>query len=143
MESHEETLSGIKVGLEAEVGWTVEEKHLASHWGSGLASVFGTPMLVALCEEASRLAVEPLLPSSKQTVGTWVSLRHMAATPAGMKVRARAKLVEVKGRRLRFLVEAWDEMEKIGEAEHERVVVDSSAFHQKIAGKLARGGGRI
>lgn len=136
MEFPEETLSNIRVGLEAEAGWTVGEEHLASHWGSGLARVFGTPMLVALCEEASRLAVEPLLPSSKQTVGTWVSLRHLAATPAGMKVRAKAKLVEVKGRRLRFVVEAWDELEKIAEAEHERVVVDSSAFHQRIAAKL-------
>lgn len=138
MESPEKSLSNIKVGLEAEASWTVREEHLASHWGSGLARVLGTPMLVALCEEASRLAVEPLLPPSSQTVGTWVSLRHMAATPAGMKVRARAKLVEVKGRRLRFLVEAWDELEKIGEAEHERVVVNSSAFHDKIAKKLAK-----
>ncbi len=139
MDSLEEMLSQVVPGLEAEVCWMVEERHLASHWGSGLARVFGTPMLVALCEEASRLCVEPLLPSSKQTVGTWVSLRHMAATPAGMRVRAKAKLVEVRGRRLRFVVQAWDELEKIGEAEHERVIIDSSAFHERIAAKLTRG----
>jgi fluoroacetyl-CoA thioesterase len=136
MGSYEAEIPGLVVGLEAEASWVVEDRHLASYWGSGLARVFGTPMLVALCEEASRLAVEPLLPPGKQTVGTWVSLRHLAATPPGMRVRARARLVEVRGTRLRFRVEAWDETERIGEAEHERVVVDSSAFHQKIAGKL-------
>ncbi len=136
MDPFEQALSDIVVGTEAETSWTVEEKHLASHWGSGLAEAFGTPMLVALCEEASRLAVEPFLPPSKQTVGTWINLRHMAATPAGLKVRARARLEDMRGRRLWFRVEAWDEVEKIGEAEHERVVVDSSEFHKRIAEKL-------
>ncbi len=128
----------IEPGLKGEASWIVEERHLASAWGSGLASVFGTPMLVALCEEAARKAVEPLLDSGQETVGTRVSLRHMAATPPGMRVRARAELVEAEGRRLRFRVEAWDEEERIGEAEHERFIIDSARFQARIAEKALR-----
>ena len=128
----------IQAGLKGETTWIVEERHLASAWGSGLASVFGTPMLAALCEEASRLIVEPLLPTGQGTVGTWISLRHMAATPPGMRVTARAELVEMDGRRLRFRVEAWDEEERIGEAEHERFIIDSERFRHRIAEKTAR-----
>jgi predicted thioesterase len=118
----------------------VEERHLASAWGSGLAPVFGTPMLVALCEEASRVSVEPFLGPGQQTVGTRVSLRHTAATPPGMRVTARAELVEVEGRRLRFRVEAFDEEEKIGEAEHDRFIVDGERFQSRIQDKIRRVG---
>ncbi len=128
----------IEPGLKGEASWVVEERHLASAWGSGLAPVFGTPMLVALCEEAARLSVEPLLAPGQGTVGSRISLRHMAATPPGMRVTARAELMEVTGRRLRFKVEAWDEEERIGEAEHERFIVDSARFQARIAEKGLR-----
>jgi fluoroacetyl-CoA thioesterase len=128
----------IQPGLRGELSWIVEERHLASAFGSGLAPVFGTPMLVALCEGASRSAIDHLLQGGQQTVGTWVSVRHMAATPPGMRVTARAELLEVDGRKLRFRVEAFDEEEKIGEAEHERFLIDGERFARRIADKAAR-----
>ena len=128
----------LQPGLKGELTWIVEERHLASAFGSGLAPVFGTPMLVALCEAASRSAIEGLLGPSQQTVGTWVSVRHIAATPPGMRVTAKAELVEVDGRRLRFRVEAFDEEEKIGETDHERFIIDGERFARRIADKAAR-----
>jgi len=128
----------IAPGFTGEASWIVEERHLASAWGSGLAPVFGTPMLVALCEDASRLSVDAHLGLGQQTVGTWVSLRHLAATPPGMRVTARAELVAVDGRKLRFRVEAYDEEEKIGEAEHERFIIDGERFQRRIQEKIRR-----
>lgn len=130
-------LSSLTEGMEGEVEWLVEERHLASYWGEGLANAFGTPMLVALCEEASRIAVEPFLKEGFRTVGTWINLRHLAPTPLGAKVKAKAKLVQVEGRRLNFKVEAWDEWEKIGEGEHQRMVVSAEAFKSRIGKKLS------
>ncbi len=127
---------GLTLGTEGEVEWTVEERHLASYWGEGLANAFGTPMLVALCEEASRVAVEKFLEEGQKTVGSWISLRHLAPTPRGAKVKAKAKLVKIEGRRLTFKVEAWDEWEKIGEADHERVIVSSHGFQGRIEKKI-------
>ena len=126
----------IRVGLTNEKQWLVEERHLASNWGSGLARVLATPVLVAFCEECSRTAVDPLLPEGQKTVGTWVNVRHLAATPPGMNVRARAELIEVDGRRLRFRIEIQDDLERVGEAEHERFVIDVDRFERRITDKI-------
>ena len=116
----------------------VEERYLASVWGSGLAPELATPALVAFCEECARLAVDPLLPASQQTVGTRITLHHRAATPPGLEVRVRAVLEEIDGKRLRFRIEAWDDVEVICEAEHERVIIDVQRFQQRVAEKASR-----
>lgn len=125
----------MEAGIVNEVSWVVEERHLASTLGSGLAAVFATPMLVALCEDAASQAVRPHLAAGQQTVGTWIGIRHLAATPPGMRVTARATLVEIDRRRLRFALEAWDEVEKIAEGEHERFIIEAAKFEARIAEK--------
>jgi predicted thioesterase len=94
-------------------------------------------MLVAFCEECARLTVEPHLSPGQQTVGTWVNLRHLAATPEGMQVTIRTELVKVEERRLHFRFEAWDELEKIGEGEHERFVIDVERFQRRVSEKAS------
>ena len=69
------------------------------------------------------------------TVGFHVDIRHLAATPIGMRVTFRATLTEVDGRRLVFRVEADDEQERIGEGTHVRFVVDMERFMGRIAAK--------
>lgn len=113
----------------------VEPHHLAAALGSGGVAVFGTPALVALCESAAFLCVAPHLEAGQTTVGTLVETRHLAATPLGMEVRAIATLVAVEGRRLTFTVEAWDEVEKIGECRHERMIVDEAKFVGRVRSK--------
>ena len=125
----------LAVGLKNEMTWTVEEEHLASSLGSGLVEVLATPVLVGLCEECARLMVEPLLADGQKTVGTVVNLRHLAATPVGIQVTVHAELVETDGRRLRFHIEAWDEVEHVCEAEHERFIIDTERFARRIAEK--------
>jgi predicted thioesterase len=95
--------------------------------------VFGTPNMVALMERAASQLLAPLLPSGWSSVGTEVCIRHIAATPPGVTVTARAVLVGVDGRRLRFTVEASNPGRKIGEGTHERAVVDLRRFQQQAA----------
>lgn len=111
----------------------VEAQHLASALGSGGVAVFGTPALVALCETAAFLCVASHLDAGQTTVGTLVDLRHVAATPVGMEVRAVATLVAVEGRKLNFTIEAWDEAEKIGACRHERMIVVEERFIQRVS----------
>ncbi len=125
----------LAVGLKNEMKWTVEEEHLASSLGNGLVEVLATPVLVGLCEECARLMVEPLLADGQKTVGTVVNLCHLAATPVGMQVTVHAELVGIDGKRLRFRIEAWDEVERIAEAEHERFIIDAERFARRIAEK--------
>jgi fluoroacetyl-CoA thioesterase len=128
-------MSSVEAGLTNEIKKLVEEVHLAREWGSGLAAVLATPVLVAFCEECSRLSVDPLLADKQETVGTAINLRHLAATPPKMEVTVRTELVEVNGRRLRFRVEAWDEVERIGEGEHERFIIDVERFERNVRDK--------
>jgi predicted thioesterase len=121
--------------LKNEMTWTVEEEHLASSLGSGLVEVLATPVLVGLCEECARLMIEPLLADGQKTVGTVVNLRHLAATPVGMRVTVRAELLEIDGKRLRFRIEAWDEVERVAKADHERFIIDAERFARRIAEK--------
>ena len=78
----------------------------------------------------------PHLPPGGGSVGTVVEVRHLAATPVGMTVRAEATLLETDGKRFVFSVEAWDEKEKIGEGRHERVMVpDLAKFVARVTRK--------
>ena len=122
-------------GLTGEASVTVDHSNTAAALGSGLVPVFGTPALVALLELAAVQAVADALPAGSTSVGTHLDVRHLAATPIGMTVRAQATLTGVEGRRLVFAVEAWDDVEKVGEGTHTRVVVDAERFVQKTETK--------
>jgi predicted thioesterase len=126
----------IPVGLIGEVAITVMEDDTAERWGSGLVPALGTPTLVAILENAAVKALNGHLPPGQTSVGGRIDIRHLAPTPVGMDVRARAELVEVSDRRLVFQVEAWDEVEKIGEATHDRFVVDEERFIAKAEAKV-------
>jgi fluoroacetyl-CoA thioesterase len=92
-------------------------------------------MLVSYFELAAhQLAVRALEPG-EGTVGSRVEIRHLAATPVGMRVSFRATLTERDGRRLVFRVEADDEQERVGEGTHERFIVDMARFMGRIAVK--------
>jgi predicted thioesterase len=98
--------------------------------------VFATPMVVALMESVSAAMIHPTLPSGVSTVGTMVEMRHLAATPAGMQVRAKATLVETDGRRFLFSVDVWDAKEKVAEGRHERhVIPDLQRFLARVMRK--------
>jgi predicted thioesterase len=118
-------------GLFAEFKHTVTEADTASHWGSGGLPVFSTPALVGLMESAAVVALIGHLLPGQTTVGGHIDVRHLAATPVGMQVRARAELAAIEGHKLVFKVQAWDEVELIGEASHERFVVDEARFMAK------------
>jgi len=116
----------------------VTEEWTAPSMGSGTVPVLATPALVALMEQAAVRALEGRLPPGQTSVGVRIDVRHLAATPPGGRVRARATLVAAEGRRLTFHIEAWDDSEKIGEAVHERVVIDTERFMERVRAKSLR-----
>ena len=115
----------VRPGATAEVEITVSADRTADRIGNPGVMVFSTPHLIGLLEEVSNAVIQPHLPAGAGTVGTVVEMRHLAATPVGMKVRAKATLLETDGRRFLFQVEASDEIEKIAEGKHERFVVQN------------------
>jgi fluoroacetyl-CoA thioesterase len=122
-------------GLTGEATTVVTEANTAAAVGSGGITVFSTPMMIALMENAAARAVQPYLNEGDSTVGTLVNVKHLSATPIGMTVRAVARLEAVEGRRLVFTVEAFDEKGKIGEGTHERFIITVDRFLHKVSQK--------
>jgi len=125
----------LEPGLSAEVETTVGAAETATHLGSGTIAVYATPALVALMENAAVRALEGHLPVGQTTVGGHIDITHLAATPVGMQVRAHAELVKVQGRKLSFRIQAWDEVEQIGEASHIRFIVEKNPFMERAREK--------
>jgi predicted thioesterase len=109
-------------GATAEVSLVVPDERTADAMGNRGVRVFATPFVIALLEDAAAAVLRPHLPAGGASVGTMIEMRHLAATPVGMTVRARATLLETDGKRFLFAVQAWDAKEKIAEGRHERFV---------------------
>ncbi len=129
-------MTEIKLGLVGETKLIVTEQVTAAAYSSGLVAAFATPAMVGLMENASVNAIQKHLPAGQTSVGTEISVKHLAATPMGLNVRARAEVTGVEGRRVIFKVEAWDDHEKIGEGTHQRMIVDEARFNERIKGKI-------
>jgi fluoroacetyl-CoA thioesterase len=128
----------IEVGTTAEVGGTVGPDRTAHAMGNRGVHVFATPFLIGLLEDAAAAVLRPHLPPGAGTVGTMVEMKHLAATPVGMTVRAKATLLEQEGRRYLFAVEAWDEKDRIAEGRHERFLVPN--IEKFLARAMKKGG---
>ncbi|MGH2447200.1 MAG: thioesterase family protein [Chloroflexota bacterium] len=124
-------------GLSFERTVVVTDDMTAAATGNRGVPVLSTPHLIGLMETASHLAVDGWLEPGQGTVGTHVDVRHLAATPPGETVTARAVLTAIEGRKLFFDVEAHDEHELVGDGRHERFVIDLERFLRRIKRKAA------
>lgn len=125
----------LRAGMVGEATMMVGTRDGAHRVGSGKIAVLATPVMIGLIEEAALEAVEAALPEGMQSLGTHLDVSHIAATPIGMNVTARAELTAVEGRKLVFKVEARDEKELIGEGTHTRVVVTEDRFVARVGEK--------
>ncbi|HWA38008.1 MAG TPA: thioesterase family protein [Burkholderiales bacterium] len=131
-------LSRITPGRTGTAGLLVADQHTAPRVGSGRVHVLATPVMINVIEAAALEAIEHLLPPGTQSLGTVLNVRHIAATPVGMKVTALATVTRVDGRTVFFTVEVKDEKELIGDGLHERVVVNVEKFAARVQRKLGQ-----
>lgn len=125
-------------GLIGESEMVVKEEDMVRRLGKIDLDVLSTPRLIQLLETAAIQAIQDYLPPNQLTLGTQVKIRHLSPTPLGMKVTAHALLKEVDGNRLSFVVDAYDEINKVAEGEHERILVSKERFLQKVNRKKRR-----
>ena len=124
-------------GLTGKCEMIVKEEDLVSHLGNVPVGVLSTPRLIQLLETAAVDAIREFIPSDQVSLGTEVKIKHLSATPLGMKVTGNALLKRVEENRLFFVVDAYDEKEKVAEGEHERVLVSKERFLQRVEKKRA------
>ena len=105
----------------------VSEENTAAAVGSGSLPVLGTPVLLAWCEAVTCEVLA--LTGGSTSVGTRVSLEHLAASKLGATVLVTATVAYVDGRLVRFEVDAREPNGKLlGSGEVTRVIVDGERF---------------
>jgi fluoroacetyl-CoA thioesterase len=126
----------IPLGSKGSFTLVVAPEHLASRFKDAtLPPVLATPVMIMAMENAALNAVRPFLEPGETALGTAVDVRHLAATPAGERVRAEAEVTKVEGRRIEFTVSARDETEEIGRGTHQRMVVDYARITARLGAK--------
>ena len=123
----------LEIGMKHTVETLVTPENTAAKAGSGNLQVFGTPVMVALMENAPLTLMAATLPEGKGTVGTAMNTTHISPTPVGMRVYAEAEVINISanGKMVDFKVSAYDEMGLIGEGTHQRAVIDNDRFMEK------------
>ena len=111
---------------------TVQKTDTATNYGSGLVEVFATPAMIAFMEQTAMECVEDLLEEGFSTVGTHIDVSHIKATPVGMTVFCKAKLLDIEGSKLKFEVIASDEKGGIGSGTHTRFIIEKKKFMDSI-----------
>lgn len=122
----------LKEGISSIMEIKVTEKETAINYGSGDLPVYATPAMIALMENSAKSCVGLHLQYGYTTVGIYVNVKHIKATPINMKVKCEATLTKIDGKKLFFEVKAWDEKGKIGEGTHIRYIVNNEEFMEKL-----------
>lgn len=126
----------VAVGSKGKYEFIVERKDLAGTMDSSLPPVLATAMMSLAMEMAAMDALKPYLDAGEMSVGVVVNVTHTAATPEGWKVRAEAEVTAAEGRKIEYVVKAFDEKEEIGHGTHTRAVMERAKFDQRFAAKV-------
>jgi len=125
----------IAVGTSREITCETGAEHTAKYFYENLPPVFATPFLAGFMERASAELINEHLEPGEQSVGISMDLKHTAATPLGMPVRIKSEVIAVDGAKLTFQLTAWGEAEQIGQAVHERFIINADKFNARVAKK--------
>ncbi|HKN10985.1 MAG TPA: thioesterase family protein [Pseudomonadota bacterium] len=132
-------MQAIPVGATGSFSLIVLPDHLASRFKDAtLPPVLATPVMIMVMENAALNAIKPYLDAGESALGTRVDVRHIAATPAGQRVTAAAKVIKVDGRRIEFSIRATDEVEEIGVGTHERAVIQLAKLAERLKAKTGQ-----
>jgi predicted thioesterase len=128
-------MDAVQPGMKGTFNLKVERQHCTSRGGPW---VFATPEMVRFSERSCHQLVAPMLGATENSVGATVHIRHLAPTLEGQTVRSEVELIEVDRRRLKFKVNLFDELEQIGECEHERFVIDVAKSGERLKAKAQK-----
>ncbi|HEU5461187.1 MAG TPA: hypothetical protein VFU79_02830 [Nitrososphaeraceae archaeon] len=129
----------VKIGATKERVVTTNSNQTISFLWKG-ENVLSTPSMISEMEETCRLLLKDFVLKGKEwdSVGTIVDIKHIAITPVGSKIRLKAIIESVNNRRVLFNVEAFDDIEKIGEGKHERYIINVAKFKSKFEEKKGK-----
>jgi predicted thioesterase len=126
----------VSKGAKGTYEFVVKTEDLAGTVEPSLPMVLATAKMSLAMELAAINALAPYLDPGEFSVGVTVNVTHTAATPSGWKVRAEAEVTGGEGRRVEYVIRAFDEKEQIGEGTHSRAVLERTKFDQRFTTKV-------
>jgi len=127
----------VPVGTRGSFSLVVSPEHLANRFkDASLPAVLSTPVMIMAMENAALEAIKPYFEAGESAVGTRVDISHLAATPVGHRILAKAEVTATDGRHIEFRVSAADGAEEIGRGTHGRIVIDLAKFSARMAAKF-------
>lgn len=129
----------IPVGATATRTITVTPDLTVADFAPGMPPVYATAWMIAHMELAAADAIQPYLPEGWRSVGVVVNVKHLAATPIGLTVTAKAVVTAVGEKDVTFFVESHDGVERIGEGTHVRAPIELARFDRRMKVKGAAG----
>ena len=127
----------LAAGLSSTVRIAVDRDRTIGFMGDS-GRVYATPQLVKDIEVACREYLLGHLDSGEDSVGTHVSVDHLAPTLLGMWVELTLTVAEVKGRLVTFDVTARDAVDTIARGRHVRFVSDVKKTLERLQAKAAK-----
>ena len=128
----------IPLGATATQTIEVTKDMTVAHFVESMPAVYGTPLMIYHMEEVAGSMIQQYLPEGWVSVGVVVNVKHLAATPVGAQVTARAEVIAVDDQTITFAVESHDGFEKIGEGTHIRAPVQMERFMKKVNAKTGK-----
>ena len=122
----------LEIGLKGQQSETVTNDKTAAEMGSGTLPVYATPAMIALMEKTAMLSVSEELGENEATVGTNLEIAHLAACGLGTEITCTSELIEIDRKRLVFSVTAYNGDTVIGKGKHERFIIDTVKFMNKV-----------
>ena len=126
----------LEVGMRESLVWEVTAERCTAR---GDYRVFSTPSMTLFVEATASRLVAPHLKPGQGQVGLQVNIRHMAPTPLGKNVRCDVELVAIDRRKVSFKAKVFDDVEQIGESEHDRYIVDLDKYMARLKAKIEGG----
>ena len=106
------------------------QEHSAESVGSGTLNVLSTPSMIAFMENTALMQIN--LPPGQTTVGCCIKTNHLKPTAIGKEVEIISTIEKIEGKFINYTIEAFVENQKIGDAVHQRVIIDTEKFLSKL-----------
>ncbi|HEY6820962.1 MAG TPA: thioesterase family protein [Burkholderiales bacterium] len=131
--------ASLKPGLEHRKTVAVDESRCIGFMGKE-GAVYATPRMVSDVEYTCRNFLLEHLDAGEDSVGTHVTIDHLAATPMGLAATIDIKIEEIDRRKVIFSFSVSDPVEQVGRGKHVRFVVDTAKSRERLAAKRAKAG---
>jgi predicted thioesterase len=125
-------MADYRIGAKREEVVEVGNDNAIRFLGTDGARVLSTPQMILCMERTCRNLILSMVDPGHDTVGTHVNVWHRAAAPLGSKVTVFAELLSVNNRRAEFRVEARLGEKMVGDGTHQRAIIDTARFAEKV-----------